>query len=71
MIEQLEQIKPTKKRKKMTKWDWIHLLTIVVIYAGIAFYRLGDFEIPSTEYDTEGTISLQFLEEHPEITEIL
>lgn len=71
MIERLEQITPTKKQKKMTKWDWILLLTIMIIYAGIAFYHLGDFEIPSTEYHTEGTISLQFSEEHPEITEVL
>ena len=71
MIERLEQISLSKQQKKMTKWDWIILLTIVVIYAGIAFYRLGDFKIPSTEYDAKGTISLQFPKEHPEITEVM
>ncbi len=43
-------IKPSDVMPKWTKWDWIIMIAITVIYTGIAFYHLGDFDAPQTPW---------------------
>ena len=45
------EIRPSKKRKKITKWDFVSIVLICVIYGAIALYNLGDFKIPSTQWE--------------------
>lgn len=48
--EYVLHIHPTKKMPRFTKWDWLVLLGIVVIYSLFAFYDLGDRSAPETHW---------------------
>lgn len=56
-------IRPSEVTPKWSKWDWIIMLAVTVIYACIAFYNLGDFDAPQTQWSSETTgqeITLDF-----------
>ena len=42
-----------EERAKMTKKDWLLMLAVTVIYAAVAFFNLGTFDIPETYYAME------------------
>ncbi len=45
-----QRIRGTYKPSKFTKWDWIVLVSIMVVYSIFAFYDLGDMDAPQTNY---------------------
>lgn len=71
--QRLKERRETKKLKKFSKWDWCFLVLITILYACVAFYRLGDLRIPSTQYtkqNVEDNIVLDFGKTHNEITQV-
>ena len=48
--EYILHIHPTKKMPRFTKWDWIVLMGILVVYSLFAFYDLGDMGAPETAW---------------------
>lgn len=43
-------IKPSDVMPRWTKWDWIIVSAITLVYACIAFYHLGDFDAPQSAW---------------------
>lgn len=50
-VEYVLHIHSTKKMPRFTKWDWIILMGIIVVYSIFAFYDLGDMSAPETEWN--------------------
>ncbi|MCH5252628.1 MAG: glycosyltransferase family 39 protein [Lachnospiraceae bacterium] len=48
----------TKKMKKFTKWDWIVLGSILVVYSAFALYDLGKMSAPETDWVADGNGSV-------------
>lgn len=48
--EYILHIHPTKKMPRFTKWDWIVLMGILVVYSLFTFYDLGDMGAPETAW---------------------
>ncbi|MBQ5561091.1 MAG: phospholipid carrier-dependent glycosyltransferase [Lachnospiraceae bacterium] len=71
MFEVMKQITRKKTLKKMTILELVMLGIMVFIYAMVAFYRLGDHEIPNTQYTCSDVASFEFPKEHSEITKVM
>ncbi len=60
--KQITSIKPTVTFEKLKKFDYIFIISVMLVYSCIAFYRLGDIKAPQTEAnistDTQITIDL-------------
>ena len=67
------EIRPSKKVKKITKWDIIAITVICVIYGVIALYNLGDFNMPSTQWvasKQKESLDFDFSDRENEIVEM-
>lgn len=56
-------ISPSKKDEKFTLKDWALMAGITILYAIVAFYNLGDREVPQTSWEGNNyyeTIELEF-----------
>ena len=51
--EKKKSITPTEKAPKFTKYDWIAMLAITIIYGAIALFNLGNAEAPETHWDRD------------------
>lgn len=63
--EKKSVIRPSSVLAKMTKWDYLAMGIITVVYAVIAFVHLGNLTAPETEYSVvqQGAVVADFGEE--------
>lgn len=50
-------IKASKKMPKFTKYDWIVLFSIIIVYSAFALFNLGNTYAPQTEWSNDGDMS--------------
>lgn len=67
------RIRSSEKSVKFTKYDWIAMLSIVVVYGAIALYNLGYDYAPESYYTVDGAnqaITFDFTNKQANITEL-
>lgn len=70
--KQISTIKKTVAFEKLKKFDYIFIVSIMLIYSCIAFYRLGDIKAPQTETNISANTQVIIeLEKEEEISSVM
>ncbi len=71
-MEFLKNFKLNDKTKKLNKYDWFVIGIMVLIYAIISFFRLGDMNVPQTykSYENDGDSTIIVLKDAALINKI-